>query len=188
MIRASDIVGLVLAGGRSRRFGSEKAVAPYRGRLLLDWSLEPLAGCRLRAVSAVPGSGAAAWAEALHLPVLPDAPGDPDGPLAGVRAGLAWARQAGAAWLATTPCDTPDLPGDLVARLADASTGVAGAYAVSPEGREPLCALWSTDLLESLSAVLAQGHPSVREIQDQLGLRPAAFVDARAFRNLNQAP
>ncbi|RYG15420.1 MAG: molybdenum cofactor guanylyltransferase [Caulobacteraceae bacterium] len=188
MSGALDIVGLVLAGGRSSRFGSEKAVAAYRGRLLLDWSLEPLAGCRLRAVNAAFGSGAASRAEVLGLTVLPDAPGDPDGPLAGVRAGLAWAVQAGAAWLATTPCDTPDLPGDLVARLAEASGGTAGAYAVSPEGREPLCALWSADLLEPLSAVLARGHPPVRGLQDSLGLRPAAFPDARLFRNLNQAP
>ena len=186
MIRAADIVGLILAGGRSRRFGSEKAIAPYEGRLLLDWCLEPLAVCRLRAISAASGSGAAARALTLGLPVLPDAPGDPDGPLAGVRAGLAWARQVGAGWLATAPCDTPDLPGDLVARLVEASAEGPGAYAVSPDGRQPLCALWSAELLAPLSAMIADGHPPVRDLQDRLGLRPAAFADAAAFRNLNQ--
>lgn len=188
MIRAEDIAGLVLAGGRSRRFGAEKAVAPYRGRLLLDWCLEPLAVCRLRAISAAPGSGAAARAQVLGLPVLPDAPDDPDGPLAGVRVGLVWARQVGAGWLATAPCDTPDLPGDLVARLAAASADAPGAYAVSPDGRQPLCALWSVDLLAPLSAMMADGHPPVRVLQDRLGLRPAVFAEVAAFRNLNQPP
>lgn len=188
MIRAADIVGLVLAGGRSRRFGSEKAVAPYEGRLLLDRCLEPLASCRLQAINAASGSGAAARAGALGLAVLSDAPDDPKGPLAGVRAGLVWARQAGAGWLATTPCDTPDLPGDLVTRLAEASAGGPGAYAVSPDGRQPLCALWSADLLAPLSAMMAHGHPPVRDLQDRLGLRPVAFAEAAAFRNLNQRP
>lgn len=186
MNRTPDIVGLVLAGGRSRRFGSEKAIASYGGRLLLDRCLEPLAVCRMRAVSAPRGSGAEARALELGLPVLADSPDDPDGPLAGVRAGLAWARQVGAGWLATTPCDTPDLPTDLVARLAEASADGPGAYAVSPDGRQPLCALWSADLLAPLAALIADTHPAVRDLQDRLGLRPAAFEDAAAFRNLNR--
>jgi len=156
---------------------------------LLDWSLDVLTrGSRLTAVNAPGGTGAAALAQARRLPLIGDAPEHPAGPLAGVHAGLAWARAQGAEWLATAPCDTPDLPDDLVVRLLDAAHP-SGAYAVSPDGRQPLCALWSVTLLERLGETLADGvHPAVRAFQDLGGMKAARFDDAAAFANLNRRP
>ena len=52
------IVGLVLAGGQSRRFGREKAVARLGERTLLEWSLLVLGeGCETLGVSAAAGTG-----------------------------------------------------------------------------------------------------------------------------------
>jgi len=83
------IAGLVLAGGQSRRFGSEKAVVRLDDRTLLEWALEALRGdCDALAISAPTGSGAAVIARDLGLRVLADDPAHPDGPLAGVAAGL----------------------------------------------------------------------------------------------------
>ena len=48
-------------------------------------------------------------------PVVPDAVGGYAGPLAGLHAGLA---ASATPYVATVPCDSPFLPGDLVARLA----------------------------------------------------------------------
>jgi len=110
---------MVIAGGRSLRFGGEKAVAPFAGLPMLLWAVRRLARVAGSvAVNARPGTGAAALAQAQGLVVLHDLLGDPDGPMAGVRAGLVWAGSLGMKSLAVSPCDVPLLPEDLFVRLA----------------------------------------------------------------------
>lgn len=181
------IGGLVLAGGRSTRFGSEKAIAPLNDRTLMEWAIEALRPhCRALAVSARPASGAAGLAARLGLPVIEDAAGAPDGPLAGIAAGLRWASALGADHLATLPCDMPHAPVDLVPRLVEARGEAFAAFATTPEGPHPLCALWSIDLLGALESELARGHPAVRGFLADIGAVAVPFEDAAAFANLNR--
>lgn len=180
------IAGLVLAGGRSTRFGAEKAVARVGGGTPLGLALDALrADCGVLAVSARPESGAAALAAGLGLAVLPDADSAPDGPLAGVAAGLRWAASLGADCLATLPCDMPRAPADLVARLAGGRGDAFAAFATTTEGIHPLCALWSIDLLAPLELELARGHPAVRRFLADMGGVAVLFEDAAAFINMN---
>jgi len=181
------IAGLVLAGGRSSRFGSEKAVAPLNDRTLMEWALDALRPhCDAVAVSARPASGAAGLASRLGLPVLEDAAGAPDGPLAGVAAGLRWALARGADHLATLPCDMPHAPADMVPRLAGARGEAFAAFATTREGPYPLCAVWSVDLLGALEFELARGHPAVRRFLGDVGAVAVPFEDAAAFANMNR--
>lgn len=180
------IAGLVLAGGHSRRFGSEKAVVRLGDRTLLEWALNVLReGCDTLAVSARAGSGAEAIAKGLGLPVLIDDPAHPDGPLAGVAAGLRWASGLGAAHLATLPCDTPHAPLDLVARLHSAGGEAFAAFAETIDGPHPLCALWSIDLLASLESELSHGHPPVRGFLGDVRGVAVPFGETAAFVNVN---
>lgn len=177
------MAGLVLAGGRSSRFGGEKALALWDGRPLIARAAAVLrGGCAVLAVSAPKASGAAAWAVAEGLAVLEDAPGLPRHPLAGVLAGLLWARGLGAAGLVTVPCDAPALPADLVARLRAAGPA---AYATSPAGPEPLCALWPVAAAEALERLILE-EPPMRQALRALNAQPALFDDAAAFANINR--
>jgi molybdopterin-guanine dinucleotide biosynthesis protein A len=183
------VFGLVLAGGRSSRFGYEKAAADLAGRPLIAWVLQVLTpACAEVAINARPGTQAAAFGERLGCVILADDPCDPEGPLAGVRAGLAWALTRGADALATAPCDTPFLPADLVTRLAEGWTLGAGArVAVSDDGMAPLCALWPVPAaLRLIAETLAAGrHPPVRRVLEDLRADEVKFPDPRAFDNLN---
>ncbi|MDR3512562.1 MAG: molybdenum cofactor guanylyltransferase [Caulobacteraceae bacterium] len=181
------IFGLVLAGGRSSRFGAEKALAELGGRSLFDAALATLDGaCAKVAVSAPDGGGAAALAAARGLPRLTDPPGLEAGPLAGILAGLVWAAGEGAEMLATTPCDTPFLPADLVERLAAALGETDGAaVARAGDGPHPLCGLWRTRLAGPLAALMKAGHPPVREALARLDGRFVDFPEAAAFANVN---
>lgn len=180
------MVGVVIAGGRSVRFGGEKAVATLGGRPLLLWAVERLARtCEGVAVNTRPGTAAEALAREHGLTVLHDLAGDPDGPLSGVRAGLTWARTQGAGQLAASPCDVPMAPDDLYARLRAAAAGGA-AMAETVEGRQPLCAVWPVSALPVLAAALAQGaHPPTWRVLEQIGVVKVRFDPAEHFANLN---
>ena len=177
-------LGLVLAGGRSRRFGREKALAEVGGRPMIAAVADVLArGCGAVAVNAPEGAGAAAWAGGEGLDLVCDRPGDPDGPLSGVRAGLERARATGAGWLVTAPCDTPFLPEDYVARLVAPG---GPAVAETAEGGHWLCAVWRASDLEALERWLAQGHGRVEAFLQACGAVRVRFDDPGAFANVNR--
>jgi molybdenum cofactor guanylyltransferase len=180
------IAGIVLAGGRSVRFGGEKAAAPLAGTPLLMWAVRRLQRtCANVAVNTRPGTEAEALARGAGLPVLHDAAGDAAGPLAGVKVGLMWAREVGASALAVSPCDAPLLPDDLFARLS-AAAGAGAAMAETADGPQPLCAVWPVSALAALTRALAGGaHPPTWRTLDSLGARRVRFESAEAFANLN---
>ena len=181
---SKDVVGLVLSGGRSVRFGGEKAAAQLDGKPLLLWATGRLqAACAEVAVNARRGTEAERLAGS--LPVLHDLPGDPDGPLAGVRAGLIWARDLGARALAVSPCDAPLLPADLYPRLITAA-GDGAAMAVTPEGRQPQFAVWPVAALPAVTAAIAGGaHPPTWRVLEEIGAVQVMFEDVAAFANVN---
>ena len=183
---ATRVVGVVIAGGRSTRFGGEKAVAQFAGKPLLVWAADRLrTSCEQVAVNARPGTEAEALARAQGLAVLYDAAGDPAGPLSGVRAALQWARDIGAAQLAVSPCDVPLLPEDVFVRLLHEAHGGA-ALAETKDGLQPLCSVWPTTALELLSAALAGGkHPAIWRQLEALGAHRVRFDPPSAFTNVN---
>jgi molybdopterin-guanine dinucleotide biosynthesis protein A len=182
----AGIGGLLIAGGRSLRFGEEKAMSTCRGVPLMDASARVFSDLTAYAVSARPQSGAARYAQTRRLPLLHDDPNAPSGPLAGVLAGLRWARRQGFDYLATAPCDVPLIPRDLVSHLAEAIGAAQVAYAVTAQGEHPLCALWRVDLADDIAQRLQAGeHPAVRAVLAASGARAVRFADARAFANAN---
>lgn len=180
------VFGLILAHGRSRRFGTEKATASIDGAPMIAH-----VAARLRphvealAVNAPFSSGASAWALGEGLPVLPDQDGLPDGPLSGVLAGLKWAQALGGQAIVTAPCDSPRLPADFAPRLIEGLADGAASYATAADDSHPLCAAWRVALVPALEGVLADGHPSVRALLADWSAVPVRFGDAAAFANVN---
>ena len=183
---AARVAGLVLAGGRSVRFGGEKAAARLDGTPLLLLAARRLqASCAHVAINVRPETEAEALAKAAGLPILYDAAGDAAGPLAGVKAGLIWASSIGAHSLAVSPCDVPLLPEDLFARLIDGAAGGA-AMAETADGRQPLCAVWPVAALPTLREVLEGGaHPATWAVLERLGARKVRFDPPEAFADIN---
>jgi molybdopterin-guanine dinucleotide biosynthesis protein A len=170
---------LILAGGKGRRLGGDKALARLRGRPLLAWVLDrlaPQAGPIALNANGDPGRFAG-----FRLPVLADTTADQPGPLAGIQTGLAWLidRQPLTGWLMTVSCDVPFLPGDLSDRLISAvREGPADAIiATRPDGRHSLCALWRQGLGDRIADQLQAGDHSVRGLLDSIVWR-AVTVEA----------
>ena len=99
------ILGAVLTGGRSSRFGSDKAAADWRGRTLADHAAEAIRSY-VAAVVRVGGTEG-----------LPDLPQAGLGPLGGIAGALAHASAHGYHSVLTIACDMPRLPSGLVEAL-----------------------------------------------------------------------
>ncbi len=177
----SNVGGLILAGGRSSRFGGDKAAADLAGKALMDHVIDRLSPqCAALAIS-----GDSVSREGLVR--LVDDPALASGPLAGICAGLNWASSEGFDWLVTAPCDTPFLPETMVERLVAAShdASVNMAMCVTADGQHPLCAIWRPILVEPLTEALKSAHPPVRGFAAQCGAAQVDFDDARSFMNVN---
>lgn len=173
------IIGVLLAGGQSRRMGGvDKSLLTLAGRPLLAHVIE-----RLQPQVADLVLNANADPErfsAFGLPVVPDSVQGHPGPLAGVLAGLQWARgmAPGARWIATAATDTPFFPRDLVARLLAAVGDQYPAIALAQSGgrQHPVFGLWPTALAEDLQAALEAGTRKVLDWTDRHETVAAPFA------------
>lgn len=155
-------VGVILAGGRGRRMdGADKALVTLDGTPLIAHVIRRL-GPQVSALAINAGGDPTRFAD-LALPVLPDPVPDQPGPLAGILAGMLWARRQEASHIVTAATDTPFLPGDLVARLQRAAQ--AGhepiALAESAGRLHPTFGLWPVALADDLALALEAGTRKV---------------------------
>jgi molybdopterin-guanine dinucleotide biosynthesis protein A len=188
----AHITGVLLAGGRGTRMGGlDKGLQPLHGEALASHVLKRLApqtGALLISANRHPEVYAALGAP-FGATVVPDTvPGFP-GPLAGLLAGL---RAARTEIVLSAPCDTPALPADLGARLAQAleanQADIATVATTDAHGHasiHPVFALLRTTLADDLSAFLEAGERKVRAWYARHRTVEVAFADERAFYNIN---
>ena len=162
--------GVVIAGGASSRFGSDKALALLGGVTLVERARQTLASLCADIVVADAGRALLAGVES-----APDGPGQ--GPAAAV---LGAARRRPGRALLVLACDLPRLPVELLRRVA-AETGdwVVPRHA---GGIEPLCALYRPRALETLEAQVRGGDFALHHLtQGSLDIR---YLDAASFADL----
>jgi molybdopterin-guanine dinucleotide biosynthesis protein A len=182
-----QITGLILAGGRGSRMGHvDKGLQMFRGApmaLHVMLRLQPQVGQLM--INANQNLGPY---ESFGLPVWPDELQGFEGPLAGMQTGLMHCETE---YMATAPCDTPFLPADLVARLAQAMQDADAELAVAVTGEgasrqaHPVFCLMKTSLLPSLSAYLKRGGRKIDAWFAELKVAEVRFDDEAAFRNIN---
>jgi molybdopterin-guanine dinucleotide biosynthesis protein A len=184
-----DITGLVLAGGQGRRMGGQdKGLQMLHGRPLVAHALQALAS-QVNGLMISANRNLEVY-RALGHPVWPDDLPDQPGPLAGLLCGLS---HCPTPWLASVPCDSPCLPADLVAGLAEALHSQSADLAMvtvrarpdAPASPQPVFTLLHRALADSIANSLAQGQRSVLGWARQHRVAWAEFTDVRAFANAN---
>ncbi len=152
----SEVVGCILAGGLARRMGGgDKGLVRLGGRHVLDHVIERLEPQVSRVI--LNANGDPDRFSAYGLPVVADTVEGFAGPLAGVLAGLEWARSnTDAEWVATAATDTPFFPTDFVERMlaAIANEGAGMACAASDGRHHPVFGLWPVRLADDLRHAL----------------------------------
>ncbi|MBR2175003.1 molybdenum cofactor guanylyltransferase [Sphingopyxis sp.] len=145
-------LGAVLAGGRSSRFGSDKALAMLDGRSLLDHAVAALRP-HCDAVIVVGRGEIADWPRADM------------GPLGGIAGALIHAADQGFDQVLTASVDCVRLPADLRALLEPAPAFLE---------TQPVIGLWPVAALHELRAMLEDGGDlAVKAFARRIGARAA---------------
>jgi molybdopterin-guanine dinucleotide biosynthesis protein A len=187
MINQKEISGLILAGGRGTRMGGiDKGLQVHLGLPLAQHALERLSpqvgALMLNANRNLPTY------QAMGVPVWQDEMPEFPGPLAGMLAGL---MHCDTPYLVTVPCDSPNFPTDLVARLArglvDASADLATAYTreAGELRAQPVFCLIRIELRDSLRAFIESGERKTGLFAARHRGTKVVFDDAAAFANAN---
>ena len=182
-----ETAGYVLVGGKSSRFGQDKA--------LIDWRGRPLAAHVAATVQSAAGSatlvGSVEKYQHLGHRVIPD-PVDGFGPLAGLLAAL---DDSTSEWNLVVACDMPRLTPDFLGFLLSEARESA-AYVLLPVGAderpEPLCAVYSAAARNTIRRAVDRGVHKIMQGLEGLRIRqllPREYQefnqDGKLFTNLN---
>ena len=161
----------------------DKGLRELRGKPMVAWVIERFAP-QVEEVLINANQNIEIYARFGHR-VIPDAIGGFAGPLAGLQRGLSEARHP---LVATSPCDTPFLPPDLVARLHAALEAESAQLAVARTGEQPhpVFCLCRRDVLPHLTGFLTGGGRKIDAWYATLRVAEVAFDDEPgAFSNIN---
>jgi len=174
--------GAVLAGGRSRRFATDKCLHVYRGSTLLEHALGTLREADETLIIGRPRGETtdARWIPDVH-------PGH--GATSGLHAALASARHD---WVAIIGCDMPFLPPTIWSLLFRHTNDARIVVPESADGLEPLAALYHRDVLPVVEQRLQAGGSPIRWLLKDLPSHVVPWRDLQphlppdAFLNANR--
>ena len=154
-----DVVVVILAGGQSSRMGGgDKFMRPLGENRIIDHVINRARGMGKQIV--LNANGDAARFADLTIPVIADLREKGEGPLAGVHAGLNWAKQRNLAGIVTVAADTPFFPTDLAVSLLHQSlnkTHIVIAKSPGEDGRyypQPTFGFWPVFVCDALGKTL----------------------------------
>lgn len=177
------VAGYVLAGGKSTRFGRDKALVEFGGQSML----ERMVGMILHATKKVRIVGPPEEYAEFGIEIIEDRwPGE--GPLGGIITALedAAANGEGSRWNLMVSCDMPFMTGDWLKFLAKRASK-SRAQVVLPHsatGPEPLCACYRTDATSALRAAFETG---MRKITDALKHVSTEVLDETDWKRFDSA-
>lgn len=175
-------VGIVLAGGRSRRMGTDKALMTFEGTPMIQLAvnrLEPVCqdiwiSCRKESASLYQPFGQLLFDEAEDL-----------GPLGGIYSALTQLRQP----ILVTPVDTPRLSSDHYQCLREASDQGSQTVCYVHEDSnmlEGLVSCWSVREAQALTEFLTAGKRSVQAFLREREVKVIPVENGEEFMNVNR--
>jgi molybdopterin-guanine dinucleotide biosynthesis protein A len=175
-----EIEAAILAGGKSRRMGRDKALLPFGGcGTLTEYQYRRLLPLfdRVR-ISAKEEKFP------FDAPLIPDC-SETYSPMVALASILEAIESDGVFLLGV---DMPFVPRELITAMRERFDPARGTIlaAKGPQGVEPLCALYPRSLLPEVRNNLKHGHHRLRELLKATDAELFPWEDPRAFRNLNR--
>ena len=169
----NNILAVVLAGGKSKRFGEDKNYAKLGDKTLLEHVLFKINNKFPETL--VVANDILEIQKPINITVIPDCLNDL-GPLAGVLSSMKWIKknQKPYQWVATFPSDTPFFEISIIDEYEKKiKSNESSLYFVkSNNKRHNIFGLWSIDLLETLENDLTTNdYRKVEEWANKIGVK-----------------
>jgi len=181
-----NILATVLAGGKSRRFGSNKSEIMLKDKKLIDYTLEKLK-TKFKKIIIISND-----LNFKNYTTVKDCIDGQLGPLAGVLTAMKWAKTNNNKynWVATFPCDTPFFNISLIQKFKKVSKKKDSKlyFAKIKNKRHNIFGLWSLELIDELEKdLVVNGARKVEDWANKIGVKTINIENEKndTFFNIN---
>ena len=184
----NNILGVVLAGGKSQRFGQDKSQVKLQNKLLIDYILEEIVD-EFKEVLII-ANEQIEFMQSQNISVIKDFKSGV-GPLGGVLTAMKWIKKNNKhyKWISTFPSDTPFFTKkELKYFYKKIEINESKLFFIkSKDTRHNIFGLWSVSLIEKLEADIMKGERKVEIWADSIGVKTVNidYKKPNPFFNIN---
>ena len=184
----SKILGVVLAGGKSQRFGEDKSQVKLADKLLIDYILSEI-NDEFKELLII-SNNLIKFQKSDKISLIEDFKKNL-GPLGGVFTAMKWIKDNNKdyQWISTFPTDTPFFKNQILKDFYDkVSLQKSKLFFIkSNNTRHNIFGLWSIDLIDKLEDDLNKGNRKVEDWADSVGVEiiTMKFDKNDPFFNIN---
>jgi molybdopterin-guanine dinucleotide biosynthesis protein A len=184
----NNILGTVLAGGKSQRFGEDKSQVKLGDKLLIDYILSEVIE-EFKEILVVSNS-LIDFRKSEKITVIEDIKKNL-GPLGGVLTAMTWSKDNNNdyKWISTFPADTPFFKRSILQKfLQDIQPEESKLFFIkSNNTRHNIFGIWSIDLMDKLEEDLNKGERKVELWANSIGVKTIniEFQNEDPFFNIN---
>jgi molybdopterin-guanine dinucleotide biosynthesis protein A len=173
-----EVTGIILAGGKSSRMGTDKGLQVLCGKPLISYVIDALSGL----CSDILISTSSNEYKSFGYKVIADEfPGI--GPMGGIYSAL---RQSSTENNLVISCDLPFISGDLMAHILKNSAGCQ--VAVPWQGNqhyEPLCGFYNKSVLDSMIDFIQKGNFKLPDLFKEISINRLIINENQCFYSKN---
>ena len=184
----NNILGAVLAGGKSQRFGEDKSQVKLNGKFLIDYILSEIID-EFKEILIV-SNNQIKFKNYENISLINDFKKD-QGPLGGVLSAMKWAKEKNNKykWISTFPVDTPFFKKEILQKfLSEINSEESKLFFIkSNNTRHNIFGIWSIDLMKKLENDLNEGQRKVELWANSVGVKviDIEFINDDPFFNIN---
>ena len=184
----NNILGIILAGGRSQRFGEDKSQVKLDGKILIDHILNEI-NDEFKEILIV-SNNQIKFKHSDNISMIGDLKKD-QGPLGGILSAMKWIKEKKKdyKWISTFPVDTPFFKKEILQNfLHEINFEESNLFFIkSNNTRHNIFGIWSIDLMEKLEEDLNKGERKVELWANSVGVKVInmEFLNEDPFFNIN---
>ena len=184
----NNVLPVILAGGKSRRFGADKAVAKLGDKSLIDYTINKLEP-KFAEILVITNNPMQVSKNNIFF--IKDTLAGQLGPLVGILSAMEWVKNndKNYEWIISFPCDTPFFEEEIIDKVINSqkSSDKKLLFLKSGNKRHNIFGLWSIELMEQLRNDINQGARKVEDWANKIGTEIVEINSEsdKSFLNIN---